>query len=502
MKKYRILVALLIGISLTGCEKYLDINQDPSNPQLAAGHVLLPPVLQNMVRGEAFDSRYVGQYIQNWHISSAANAWDRHGYVAGSDAGGEKWRQHYWALGQNLTAMITDAEKYGKWDYSGVAKAIRAWSWQTTTDYHGEMILKEMFEPNRYVFDYDPQEEIYAEVAKDCNAALTDLARTDGIVSAASLGRGDLVYKGDRSKWIKFVYAVLAMNAHHISNKASYSPDKVIDFVNKSFESNADNFNVPHAGTSTTDGNFFGPLRNNMGSYRQSAYIVSLLDGTILNGEKDPRLPIMLTASVDGTYRGVNTTFGDPNASNVNTRIWTLWGTVPGTTATTGKYIFQDKSDFPIITYSQLQFMKAEAQLIKGDKDGALASYRKGIEAHMDYAGVAASAKSTYMTSKAVAQSSAELTLSDVMLQKYIALWGLGCLETWVDMRRYNYSSDVYKGFVLPQGVQLFAENNGKPAMRMRPRYNSEYVWNRVSLDKIGGNNPDYHTYELWFTKK
>ncbi len=502
MKKIKILALLAVSLWLSSCEKYLDINQDPSNPQVAEGHVLLPALLQSMVRGEAFDARFIGQYVQNWQFSSAGNVWDRHGYAPGSDSGGEKWRQHYYALGPNILLAIKDGQEKGKWDYSGVSKAIQAWSWQTTTDYHGEMILKEMFEPNRYVFDYDTQEEVYAEVVRVCNDALTDLARTDGIVSTASLARGDLVYKGDRTKWIKFVYGILAMNAHHLSNKSSYNPDKVIEYVDKSFASNVDNFNVPHAGTSSTDANFFGPTRNNMGSYRQGSYIVSLLDGTIFKGVKDPRLALTLAPSVDGTYRGVNTTFGDANSANASTRVPTLWNTVPGVTATTGKYMFQDKVDYPIMTYFQLQFMKAEALFKKGDKAKALEAYKNGITAHLSYVGATAKEQSDYLASTAVINVAADLKISDIMLQKYIALWGIGCLETWVDMRRYNYSSDVYTGFTLPVGTQLSADNNGKPAQRVRPRYNSEYVWNRNSLDLIGGNNLDYHTYELWFTKK
>jgi len=36
---------------------------------------------------------------------------------------------------------------------------------------------------------------------------------------------------------------------------------------------------------------------------------------------------------------------------------------------------------------------------------------------------------------------------------------------------------------------------------RIRPRYNSEYVWNRAALDAIGGLAPDFHTDTLWITK-
>lgn len=504
MKKIKILALLFASLWLSSCEEYLDINQDPSNPQIAEGHVLLPPLIASMARGEAFDSRYIGQYIQNWHSSAGGNVWDRHGYAAGSDAAGEKWRQHYFALGQNIILTIKDGQDKGKWDYSGVAKAIQAWSWQTTTDYHGEMILKQMFEPNRYVFDFDKQEDVYAEVVRVCNDALTDLARTDGIVSTTSLARGDLVYKGDRSKWVKFVNGILARNAHHLSNKSGYNADKVIEYVDKSLASNADNFDVPHTGTGTADANFFGPSRNNMGSYRQSAYIVSLLNGTVFKDVRDPRLALMISPSVDGTFRGVNTTFGDPNSANVNTRIPTLWNTVPGvaTTALNGKYLFTDKATHPLMTYFELQFIKAEALFIKGDRAKALEAYRNGITAHMAYMNVTAKDQTDYLASSAVVKVAADLKLSDIMVQKYIALWGHGCLETWVDMRRYNYSSEVFTGFVLPIATQLSADNNGKPAQRVRPRFNSEYVWNRNSLDAIGGNNFDYHTYDLWFTKK
>ena len=38
------------------------------------------------------------------------------------------------------------------------------------------------------------------------------------------------------------------------------------------------------------------------------------------------------------------------------------------------------------MTYSELQFIKAEAQLRKTDKAGALVSYKKAIDAHVDFA--------------------------------------------------------------------------------------------------------------------
>lgn len=516
MKKIQIFIlATFLGIGLTSCEKYLDVNFDPSFPQVSQGFAILPPMIAQMARAEAFDGRFAGQYSQYWLSSAAGNVWDRHGYAAGSDNGGEMWRSHYWSIGKNVDLVIEDATAKQQWDYVGVAKAIRAWGWQSTTDANGEMILKQAWEPNRYSFDFDSQEEVYKEVGRLCNEALTDLARTDGGVSVASLGRGDLVYRGDRSKWIKFVNAILARNAHHLSNKKSvYNPDAVIKFVDASFASNADNFNIPHAGNNTGDGNFWGPLRNNMGAFRPANYFVNTLNGTIFDKAIDPRLAAMLTASDDRVFRGVNVNAGDPNnvAGRTN-RVANFWGQSQPTATppTTGKFIFQDKADHPLITYWELQFIKAEAAFIKGDRVMAYDAYLKGINAHLDWVATFVtdatartqynSERTAYMRSTAVAQSAAVLTLSSIMMQKWISMFGHGHMESWMDMRRYRYSADIYRGFTPPTGNVIFPDNNGKLVYRLRPRFNSEYVWNRASLATFGGLDPDFHTSETWAIK-
>jgi hypothetical protein len=503
MKKNKFLGLILTTFALASCSDYFDINSNPSFPQEAPAQALLAPIFQEMAAGELFDSRFIGKYVQNWGEVTANQVWDQHGYNALSDNGGQLWRSHYWAIGTNIDRIIADGNATQKWWYSGVAKAIRAWSWQSTTDYHGEIILTQAWEPNRYVFAYNEQSDVYAEVVRLCQDALVDLDKDD---QTNLLKVGDIVYKGDRDKWKKFVYSVLARNAHHLTNKSTYNADKVIEYVDKSFTSNADNFNVPHAGTNTVDGNFLGPLRNNLGTYRQTAFALSLVNGTVFTGAIDPRLPVIFAASTDGTYNGVTPGIGDPNSAATNVkRVPNPWGTYVAPSPT-GKYIFNNSENFPIMTYSELQFIKAEAALIKGDNATALAAYINGINAHLDFvapyaanAATFAAARTAYMANTNVVPNAANLTKSKIMLQKYISLYAHGIIETWVDMRRYHYDPAIYTGFALP--ATLFADNGGKPAYRVRPRYNSEYVYNLTSLSVYGGDKPDYHTYEQWFSK-
>ena len=51
------------------------------------------------------------------------------------------------------------------------------------------------------------------------------------------------------------------------------------------------------------------------------------------------------------------------------------------------------------------------------------------------------------------------------------------------------------------EAAKLAADNGGKIVQRIRPRFNSEYVWNRPGLDAVGGLALDYHTKPLWITQ-
>ena len=105
-----------------------------------------------------------------------------------------------------------------------------------------------------------------------------------------------------------------------------------------------------------------------------------------------------------------------------------------------------------------------------------------------------------------VPATAAGLTLTQIMSQKYIAQWAWGHNELWMDMRRYHYTDidpataqQVYPGFTPP--TTLYPDNGGKVVQRIRPRYNSEYVWNIPGLTAIGALTLDYHTKPLWITQ-
>jgi hypothetical protein len=519
MKKlYTVMLIASLLIVGSGCKKYLDVNTNPNAPQSVTANLYLSPMLHWMVTGPQYDSRFINRYTQAMTVTTVNSTWDRMGYDPATDNGAELFRDVYWSFGQNLVDMMTKAEAEERWDLLGVGYILKAWGWQTLTDVHGEIIVKEAIDPTKFVFNYDDQEYVYGEVQRLLNLAIVNLQRTDGAVDPAFLGKTDIIYKGDRTKWLKFAYGLLATNLNHYSNKASYKPDDVIAAVDKSFANNSDDALLAYTGVSNDDRNFLGPTRANFTSYRQTSFILGLMNGTEFAGAVDPRMTRMLSPSPDGVYRGLQPTFGTGalTATQIPNNIFGYATTIA--VGTPSRYIFDDKSKVPVMTYSQLQFVKAEAALRKGDKATALLAYTNGVSSHIDFVNarnldaaqtptqISATEKAAYLASPIVIPAVANLTLSKIMEQKYIAQWGWGCLEQWMDLRRYHYTdadpstgAQVFGGFVIP--VNLYPDNAGKPAYRIRPRYNSEYVWNAESLKKIGGLDPDYHTKELWITK-
>ena len=524
-----VLIAAL-ALGSTACKDFLDVNTNPNAPTNTSANNYLAPMMHWLATSEQFDGRFVGRYTQMWMLPSLTvggtpSNWDRHGYDPTSDNAAQLYRDVYWSFGINLSNMIEQSEAEQRWDLAGAGYVLRAWGWLKLTDLHGDIIVKEAFTPDKFRFSFDNQEFAYQEVLRLLDQGIEDLSRTDGVISPTYIAVGDKLFNGSTTQWLKFAWGLKAMALNHFSNKTSYDPTAVIAAVDKSFTSNADEalFTYPAVdATPSNDHNFWSVERQNLGSYRQTTFIVGLMDGTQYPGAVDPRMSRVLAQDSTGVYHGL-----DPNVgygSVTSERPWNLWGfygTGAPPAGTRGRYLFDKRPKFPIMTYAQLQFIKAEAALNMGDHGTAREAYVNGVSAHIDFVNernaeianpnitpISASEKQAFLDNPAIAP--ATITLSHIMGQKLIAQFGWAFVEAWMDMRRYHYTdmdpvagTQVFRGYTLP--TNYYPDNGEKPVQRIRPRYNSDYVWNRDELDKItpvSGLALDYHTSPMWITER
>jgi hypothetical protein len=553
-KKFRSLIVIgLLGIIFTmSCSKKIDdAYTNPNAAVVQPIESILPGVIGGFTAffssagtgyGVQADGILLGRYIQYWGSQTNGEWYGQMGpggninsASGGVDNTGGLWATVYYGQGANVNRIIEWGTEQQKWDYVGVAQAIRAWGWLELTNIYGDAILKEAFNASQSQFHYDTQPDFYDSCRAVCFRALANLSRTDGAVSQANLAIGDaFFYNGDVNKWKKFVYGILSRSYNDLSNKTIYATngyaDSAIKYANLSISSNADNALVRVTGGSTSAvNNYFGPFRGNIGTIRQSQYIADLLSGVNAGaffGVQDPRRWYLLRENNNKTFKGFIPYLGTSGLTT-NDYPQNFWGNpTPTSTAAptvdSSRYLYQNTSPWPMMTASEMQFIIAESYLRKGDYGNAYIAYKNGISLNFDMITttypqnvavvnqITAGNKGTYMSNPAVVPLSANnLTLTHIMLQKYIALYTWGVQETWTDMRRFHYTDidpatgiQVYPNFAPPTGANLVSTNNGKPVMRCRPRYNSEYLYDIPELTRIGALNTDYCTYECWFSQK
>ncbi|MEO5684537.1 MAG: SusD/RagB family nutrient-binding outer membrane lipoprotein [Chitinophagaceae bacterium] len=537
---------------IAACSKKIeDAYLNPNAPVKVPVETILPGVLGgftafNSAAGTNFglqiDDVLLGRYIQYWGSTTNNENYGGMGGTIGSDNTGGMWGTVYFGQGGNVNKIIEWGIEDQKWDFVGVAYAIRAWGWLELTNQYGDAILKEAFNTSQSQFKYDTQPEFYDSCRTICFRALSYLNRTDGNVNPTNLAQSDAYFNGgDLNKWKKFVYGILARSYIDLSAKGIFKTnnyaDSAIKYATLAMSVNSDNSMATFSSANSSNGfnSYFGPTRNNIGTIRQGGYIADLMSGAntgAFTGAFDQRAWYKLSENANGTFKGVTPWLGvteylsgaNPTA-NYPKNFWRNASAAQTVgTDDSARYVYGNRGPWPIMTASEMQFIIAEASYLKGNKAAALTAYINAISLDFDLmttaftkgipAGKAITSanKTAYLTNVAVVPATAAgLTLSHIMLQKYIALYGWGTHQTWTDMRRYHYNQDndpgtglpVYVNFVTPPKTPinyLVSTNNGNLVYRCRPRYNSEYLYNIPELTRIGALNQDYNTYQCWFS--
>lgn len=203
-----------------------------------------------------------------------------------------------------------------------------------------------------------------------------------------------------------------------------------------------------------------------------------------------------------------------------------------GVVGSTGSFQIRPVSDQEILTYHEMCFIKAEVYMRKGENGSAFTAYRAGIQAHLDMmqaklgewqgsgytatnpdmAPMNSTMINNYLSSNAVSQGG-DLTMSDIMLQKYLAM---GCsIENWNDMRRFNFSAGdigsfgvVYPGYqrgpLFSGQAQLTGNSPADPRYWMRrwmlpPTYEINY--NSINTFALNPHaaDPNIWSMPIWW---
>lgn len=468
-----LLVFVLTTIIAVGCSDYLDINEDPNNPTTAPIGSLLYQTTFETTRNTQRVGSTTSFFVQHFASPNTASSTDIHESVSYDDT----WSNLYFNIG-DLNEMIQQAEETNAPHYSGVGKVLRAYNLSLLVNMFGDVPYSEGFSSETLQPSYDSSESIYEAMFQDLTDAISDLSATE---STASPSSGDMIYGGDLGAWIRTAYSLQARFLNHLSKQPSYDPAAVLDAVDLGFASNEEDFEMEFFDESNASQNpWYRVAVNNAGLLLGgwlSDQIVDHLKGETY-GVFDPRIEFITEPASDedhpdfGEYVGTRNGAGRGNAPEQGVRA----------VLAVGSYYASGPTD-PLenMTYAELKFIEAEAALALNITARAYTAYEEGVRAHMEKLGVDPADINAYWNEPEVSVGEANLTIDEIMKEKYLATFLNP--ETWNDARRYNYQ---YEGFEPPANSALGGE------MIRLVRYpdselqrNESNVPNRTMLDRV-----------------
>lgn len=485
MKKTIIIFTILSSLlSLSACTKDFDkLNTDPNRIEKVTPGSMLTPVVYGM-------SKYftVRSYDFTWQIMqvglpnpSAANG--IHRYDLTESSGNGTWNTGYKWL-RNLKEMEEAAEVYEQPIYKAVSSTLQAYIVGILTDSFGDVPFSEALGAEEGITQprFDTQEEIYVQLIKQLEEA-NKIYAEGGIMNG-----NDLLYNNDSRKWQKFNNSILMRLLLRISKRSEMnSYERLKEIIENPqdypvFESNEDAALVKISGMPPYD-YAWGRRQDYVNFEVMSSFFVDML-----NRLEDPRRSLFMTKAkrlednqyIDLGYKGIPSAHsGDesqfdfnPSTPNGDLMIYTELGTE----------ILE-----VIMTYAEVEFIKAEVALNTGDLAKAKQAYDKGVTAAITQ-WKNSSMPVDYLDNPEVRFDG---SFEQIMNQKYIALF-FNDYQQWFEYRRTGYP-------VLPKTEHML--HNGKMPTRFMyhndvRRFNPQNYKEVVA--RIGEDN--IHT-KVWWEK-
>ena len=473
MKNYKnIFIAMII--ILTGCsDDYFDVNSSVTAPTTSS----LPP--QYRIQGAIENTTGTAQYrgirevlgVVQYGSQNVADYYSETWSSFLTTGSYFLWQNSYVYALPNTADLIVLGNTYDAPNYVAVGKILRAYIYGMTTDQYGDIVTSDTYDgasSMNITPEFVTQKEVYTTIFTLLDEAIAELQESSPI--GLDEEGGDVLYQGNQENWIKFAYAIKARYLNHLSKKTSgdmaYDAQAIIEACLLAIDDNSINAQKNYGGGAAENDN--QPFSvNGYGSSRMdyfSDFFVNLLKNP-LNLEtpiEDPRLTYIVPEAINGGYQGVIIGGGIPSDAT-------------GDDYSLGNGGFYTSPDSPtyMMTVSEVKFIEAEARLSTGDKGGAYTAFISGVRADMEKIGIPETEITTYINTIETEIGSDNLGLSHIMVQKYIA--NMLNAETWVDMRRMDYSSDIYHGLERPLNVNLdIFPNDDDWIQAMMYEYNEE----------------------------
>lgn len=413
---------MLVAV-LVSCESFDEINTNPNQATDASIQVIFPAVTASFVYGINGESAQFSSILMQYLTGVLGDQQQVNNYSFIADMSDATWNRFYANCLNNIKSIKEKSAESGATHYLGAAKIMEAVILGYSVDlwndipYTEALQLDEISQPS-----FDSAEGLYARVQQLLDEGIADLNSE----STTSPSTNDLIYRANnealwvqnsRPRWIMLANAMKARYHNHLSkvDPAGSAAAALAAIDAGTFGSNADQpivvFGSEFAGPwfpyfQTTFG------ENNVGI---SQHFIDMLRDRIGEDQDDPRLPFFVSPTTAGLY------VGTPNGSTSR----------PQGSVVPGPYLNSREAPTPVLNYSELKFIEAEAALRAGQQERAADAHNAAVAASLQR--VTGSVDEAYVAEYGN-ETGASITFEKIMMEKHIDLFLQ--TEAWTDWRR------------------------------------------------------------------
>ncbi len=419
-KILNILLSGLLVFAFWSCSEDImdDINKNVNDPTDVASKLIITDVITSTtfsITGSDlafYSSVYIEHNVGIWNQTFKAET--RAGEPSDATTYNNSWNTMYRNLA-DLKVIINkcspEGSEEGNYHTLGIAQILNAYILAMLTDLMGDVPFTEALQPGEiFTPKIDKQEDIYKVVFQLLDDAIENLGKE---TTFPSLGSQDFIYGGNAKLWLQTAYGLKARYTMRLSFK-NPNYNEVIALADQSYKSAADQCQFKYNASTTfspfyrffTDRDYFGASQ-------------SLSDK--LTSRNDPRANIFWKKHPEADLFEFA-----PNGSPK--QVQGLYGISAISIPTAPTYL---------LSYHEIEFLKAEAYVRLGNNDAAKIALKNAITAAFQKVNIGLTADDAvaYFDSEVLPKLTAD-PLSEVMNQKYIAFFEEEAVEAYNDYRR------------------------------------------------------------------
>ncbi len=425
LKLVRVLVVFLFFAS---CTKDFDkINTNTNAPTSNNPATLLPSVIFEPLNDHILLQTWLSDQIMQYYIRRNDNQLDAYDFASGGAFFDAVWRKNYSAI-SNANDMIVAAQEKGFTAYEAAGRTLRAYLLAMNTelwiDVPGVEAGLGLGNSNP---KYDKQKDIYLFVLNELKQANTLFAGSTGFVSG-----GDVLFKGNVTKWRKLTNSLRLRYLLRLSNKPEVNAPAEISTI----VSNPSTYPIIESNNEAGVYDFTGVSPN---TSSLSVLLISSFSGlsmskrmqTMFASYGDPRVDFFFRKPVNSaTYPNHE---GVPNGlTREQAQSWNGNGDV-NTSLLTTRFVNNGDLDYTFISHAEVKFILAEAAM-KGwinTPTTAKQYYEAAITANFNQWSIPVPAG--FLSLPQVAWDN---TMTRLMDQKWMAFFFNNTIEAWGEYKR------------------------------------------------------------------